>query len=953
MKYSPVFRLCAAVCLLGLSVGLFTVPLARAQATSATFGQIVSLGGTPSDIVLDELRGRLYLVNSAANRVDILSTADQKKIGAIGVGMTPLSAAISMDGAYLYVTNNNSSSVSVIDLSNNNVVQTVTLPAKPEGVEVGADGRALITTLGTGTGNPPQNSLIIFDRTQTAGQQLIAVQAPPPPTTPQGLPLQILTRPALAFRSKLLRTPDGNFIVGLTNPSTTQTYLFVHEVASGVILRSRTVTGQSTVLSISPDGARFMAGFTLYDTASLSVIGQQSNANAPFSFTANFNAAQNVGGSVFSPDGTTLYSAFNVAPNTPNTKPNASTLLISDPLNLGIKLGIKIPESILNKMVMTADGANAWSLSQSGLIYLPLSTLYDHPIIQPETTAVFLAADPCNRGIASATLRVMNAGKGRLSFNFATPPSALVAEISSGLAPATVKLTMEPGRAGVTRKPGTNLSTGSTTMIGAPLDLTLTSFEAINIPNTIRVYMNSRDADQRGLVFPIPQGPNNSVAAQGTRQLPGGNEGVQDIVLDEPRGHVYITNSAYNRIEVFDIVNQKFIDPIPVGQLPHQMAMGTDGNTLYVGNTGGESIGIVDLTIGKVVDQVQFPPYPRQAGGNTAALVFPRTLAMGAFGLQFIMSNGTQWKLVGNQATVRLSDSITPQIIPAPQAMISSPEAGYILTLGATGIGYLYNAAIDAYTNGQQLFTNPFTGYYGPLAVAPGGSYYLANGLTLNSALSALLPAIQRNVAAVAALDQNTVVRVTTPILQNIAATPRDDPRPSIDIVNVQTGEESLLGVLAEQPRVTVFSNQAAAIVTPRQMVVDSSATAYVLTLSGLSVIPLTIGGASKPQIATGLRAIVNSSDGTPNISPGAFVSVSGSNLAASGTAQTIPPPTVLGGSCITFNDIALPLLQTSSGQILAQVPTNVLPGTNVVQVKSLATGQASDPVMVNVQRSQ
>src|SRR6266849_377241 len=101
VKYSPVFRLLAVICVLGSSA----VPRALAQATSATFGQIVSLGGTPSDIVLDELRGRLYLVNSAANRVDILSTADQKKIGAIGVGITPLSAAISLDGAYLFVTN--------------------------------------------------------------------------------------------------------------------------------------------------------------------------------------------------------------------------------------------------------------------------------------------------------------------------------------------------------------------------------------------------------------------------------------------------------------------------------------------------------------------------------------------------------------------------------------------------------------------------------------------------------------------------------------------------------------------------------------------------------------------------------------------------------------------------------------------------------------------------------
>ena len=83
------------------------------------------------------------------------------------------------------------------------------------------------------------------------------------------------------------------------------------------------------------------------------------------------------------------------------------------------------------------------------------------------------------------------------------------------------------------------------------------------------------------------------------------------MLLDEARGLVYITNSGYNRIEVFDTKKQHFVDPIPVGQLPHQMAMGGDGKTLYVGNTGGESISIVDLDLGRVVDSVVFPPVPR------------------------------------------------------------------------------------------------------------------------------------------------------------------------------------------------------------------------------------------------------------------------------------------------------------------------------------------------------
>src|SRR5215468_1382283 len=148
---------------------------------------------------------------------------------------------------------------------------------------------------------------------------------------------------------------------------------------------------------------------TMYDTATLGVLAVQNNANAPFQFTGAFNTLQNVGGSIFTPDGNTLYSAFNTAANTnPTPPPLASTLLINDPTSLGIKLGIKLPESVVAKMVILSDGSEAWALSDSGMMHLPFGHLYDYPIIDPETTTVFLAQDECNRGVASGTLKINN-----------------------------------------------------------------------------------------------------------------------------------------------------------------------------------------------------------------------------------------------------------------------------------------------------------------------------------------------------------------------------------------------------------------------------------------------------------------------------------------------------------------------------------------------------------------
>ena len=150
-------------------------------------------------------------------------------------------------------------------------------------------------------------------------------------------------------------------------------------------------------------------------------------------------------------------------------------------------------------------------------------------------------------------------------------------------------------------------------------------------------------------------------------------------------------------------------------------------------------------------------------------------------------------------------------------------------------------------------------------------------------------------------------------------------------MVNVATGNTTLVGVAAA-----------------RWMVVDNTNTAYVVTLSGLSVIPLTLTGVTQPQIAAA-RPVINTSDGSTVLRPGSFVTINGAGLADTATANVLPAPTVLGGSCVTFNDVTLPLFQTSSGQIQAQIPANVVMGSNVVVVRSLATGQASNSVVVTV----
>ena len=87
-----------------------------------------------------------------------------------------------------------------------------------------------------------------------------------------------------------------------------------------------------------------------------------------------------------------------------------------------------------------------------------------------------------------------------------------------------------------------------------------------------------------------------------------------------------------------------------------------------------------------------------------------------------------------------------------------------------------------------------------------------------------------------------------------------------------------------------------------------------------------------------------------PSSSP-QLITISGTNLGTAATADPLNPARVLGGSCVTVNDSPLEMISTSANQISARIPDNVTPGTMLLQVKSLAVAEQSDPVAIAVKR--
>jgi hypothetical protein len=69
-----------------------------------------------------------------------------------------------------------------------------------------------------------------------------------------------------------------------------------------------------------------------------------------------------------------------------------------------------------------------------------------------------------------------------------------------------------------------------------------------------------------------------------------------DVAVDVPRGHVFVSNTKFNRLEVWRGDLTQF-DPfgVAVGSEPWGMAIGNDPNVLLVANSGGTNISRVDI----------------------------------------------------------------------------------------------------------------------------------------------------------------------------------------------------------------------------------------------------------------------------------------------------------------------------------------------------------------------
>jgi uncharacterized protein (TIGR03437 family) len=128
-------------------------------------------------------------------------------------------------------------------------------------------------------------------------------------------------------------------------------------------------------------------------------------------------------------------------------------------------------------------------------------------------------------------------------------------------------------------------------------------------------------------------------------------------------------------------------------------------------------------------------------------------------------------------------------------------------------------------------------------------------------------------------------------------------------------------------------------------MLMDSSSNIYLLTWSGLSIVSVSSSTGRTPLFSQ----VVNTPSHTGLLAAGGLISILGTNLADAASASGSPLPTLLGGVCVTANEVTIPLISTSPTEIDAQLPSNLATGRVTLTIRSTKLGLSSPGLSILV----
>ena len=851
--------------------------VASAPLGGASFGTVVSIGGHASDLALDETRGVVYVANFTANRIDVVSTADNTIHSSMNVSPQPGALAISQDAHYLLAAHYGNWSpsdpqrnlITLIDLTSN-ARQTFVMGDAPLGVAFLANGQALIVT---------ETSFVLFNPA-TGGMQLLTTFAD---LSPLALPRPSATFPQQITQSALGVSGDGNTVWGLGAAGTQSQVVFRYDaIANQVAL---TLATQSTPpllprISVSADGSRAMIGYAVFSAAFNSgvVLAQVPDPIASPNITGS--AIDSVRGIVYAqvPD------SVHPTAGPPFTAANFPVLSIMNAANLTVLDRLVLPEDMVGRAVLTANGQTLYAISESGVMALPVGAVNQYPRLAAGQEDLLIQTNVCNKSTLTQSITIADPGGNATDFSISAAQPGVTITPSSGATPATVQVTVDPT--------AFKNQTGTTA-----IPLTISSRTAINLPQPVRLLISNPASDQRGTIVDAPGR-------------------LSDMLTDPARNLVYLLRQDKNELLVYNGTTYALTATLPTATTPTRMNFAIDGQHLLVGHENSQVVSVFDMDALQQSGVIPLPfgHYARSvAASNASTLAVVRmgtapSATGGASGWVGAISGPAQvdrLDTTANTAAALPSLGIWTNQVSADATLAPAPNGASTLLADSTGGVMLYSAASDSFVVSRK----DFSALAGAVAASSYNSYVVGDNVLDASLVPAgTLDSSVGPAAGFAFVNQGGFLiagaAASAPgAIENLPVVPSAAVKPT------RVVEAPLASATGN-----VFTRTVAPLTTGTSLVA--------LTTSGFTVLAWNYDAAVTLPVVS---SVVNAANGAAPVAPGGLISIYGQQMSpvTLATNQT-PLPTALAQSCVAVNGTPVPLLYVSAQQINAQLPNNV-----------------------------
>jgi len=843
--------------LLLATLGIAAASIGAAQ--PVTFGIRVPIGGEATDLAIDQSRGVLYIDNFTANRIDTMNLATFQLGAPIMVDPSPVAMSLSPDLRYLLVahydnpktgtpTNNH---LTLLDLVLG-TRKTLPLPEPPLALSFGADGQALVvTTTEFLLYDPGSNTFGSLGTIARLGQLVTPVH---PATFP----------PDITFAS-VSRSGDGMTIYGVGGAN--QTITFSYDVASqivspgGIVLASGTVGPR--VVSLNQNGSVVMVGWIMLNHGAITnFVPQSTNQFA-------------IGTSLFDDSRGLIYAQI------PATDGEPPVLQVLAEDNLTVVQKLKLPENTKGKSIFNPQSSMMYSISDSGVLVLPVGYLDSMSRVTTSVPSLLVRGNFCDSSPISRTFTVMDPGIVQSGFAFKPASPGVTVSPMIGVTPATVTVTIDP--------------TAFSTLHGTQaVDLGLSSPDALNVIDPVRVLVNHPDPNQRGTIVEVP----------GT---------LVDILADPIRDRYYVLRQDNNTLLVFDGANNTQLKTLRTNNVPTTMAISFDNQYIYIGHDDSQTLAVYNLN-----DFSRLPDVATGAGNGNVV----RSLAVAR---NKIIATSRDFK---NQGHILLIDPVSLTVT-QPEAVglwlnqiaigsvaVAGQDGSQAMVATPDGFTFLYDAGVGDFTVSRKDTSS----LSGPYATSP-GIFAVGNQL-LNGSLVPFL-------GLDASSGQSSGLVFSAGAVRTGAI---NSTSPGFaERVNFSTGGVVLPTPTVEAPLLPLPASSLSNFI--RSLIVLPFHNSFVsLSQSGLTLLAANYDGPLPQPVITGVHS---AADGTSAAASGGLISITGSNFSTSTVASaTTPLPTVLGNSCVLVNGRPVSLLMVSQSLINAQLD-NSTAGSAIMSIRT------------------